>query len=63
MAKYKIKLKTCLKIPYLYSMSQCEYIMGPPSSFSVWAARFGNKKLLVLERGYSYTIEDFGYNY
>ena len=47
----------------LYRMSQCDYIMGPPSSFSVWAARFGNKKLLVLERGCSYTIEDFNYDY
>lgn len=51
------------KFSDLYRMSQCDYIMGPPSSFSVWAARFGNKKLLVLERGCSYTIEDFSYNY
>ena len=51
------------KFSDLYRMSQCDYIMGPPSSFSICAARFGNKKLLVLKRGCSYTIEDFGYNY
>ena len=48
------------KFSALYRMSECDYIMGPPSSFSVWAAKFGNKKLLVLERGRSYSIEDFG---
>ena len=62
-ANIKFKVIRGDKYSDLYSMSQCDYIMGPPSSFSVWAARFGNKKLLVLERGYSYTIEDFGYNY
>lgn len=33
----------------LYLLSQCEYIMGPPSTFSSWAAFLGNKYLWLLE--------------
>lgn len=29
-------------------MSNCDYIMGPPSTFSWWAAFYGNKKYLTL---------------
>jgi len=29
----------------LYCMAQCDYIMGPPSSFSIWASFYGKKSL------------------
>lgn len=34
----------------LYSLAACDYIMGPPSTFSIWASFFGNAPL--------YTISD-----
>lgn len=32
----------------LYVMSQCDYIFGPPSSYSWWAAFYGEKKYLTM---------------
>ncbi|GAB4380161.1 MAG: hypothetical protein Kow0075_11290 [Salibacteraceae bacterium] len=32
----------------LYTLSQCDYIMGPPSTFSLWASFYGDKPLLPL---------------
>jgi hypothetical protein len=32
----------------LYALSQCDYIMGPVSSFSQWASFYGNKPLFYL---------------
>lgn len=29
----------------LYILSQCDYIVGPPSSFSMWASFYGQVKL------------------
>jgi len=34
----------------LYTLSECDYIMGPPSTFSYWASFYGNKPLLILEQ-------------
>lgn len=44
----------------LCSMSMCDYIMGPPSTYSWWAAMYGGKKRLILrERTAHYTWSDF----
>lgn len=32
----------------LYTLSGCDYIMGPPSTYSWWAAFYGNRKYLTL---------------
>lgn len=41
-------------------LSLCDYIMGPPSTYSVWAAMVGNKKRCVLQDGNeNYTWSDF----
>jgi hypothetical protein len=32
-----------------YLMHCCDYILGPPSSFSMWAAYLGNKKIFLLK--------------
>jgi hypothetical protein len=29
----------------LYCLSACDYIIGPPSSFSAWAAFYGDKPI------------------
>lgn len=44
----------------LCCMSKCDYIMGPPSTFSWWASYIGNSKLLWLEeRGKDYHLNNF----
>jgi hypothetical protein len=32
----------------LYLLSKCDYIIGPPSTFSAWASFYGNKPLAVI---------------
>lgn len=32
----------------LYTLAQCDYIMGPPSTFTMWASFYGNKPLLKI---------------
>ena len=45
-----------LHIVDLYSLAACDYIMGPPSSFSLWASFYGNRPLCWLRS--SSTIPD-----
>lgn len=33
----------------LYALSQCDYLIGPPSTFSMWASFYGEKPLLHLD--------------
>lgn len=33
----------------LYALAHCDYIMGPPSTFTQWASFYGNHPLLTLE--------------
>ena len=35
----------------LYALAGCDYVLGPPSSFSQWASFYGNEPLLFLEGG------------
>lgn len=34
----------------LYSLASCDYIIGPPSTYSMWASFYGRKKMLHLLR-------------
>lgn len=44
----------------LYGLSQCDYIIGPPSTFSQWASYTGNRPLNVIYReGEEIKLEDF----
>lgn len=46
----------------LCCLSKCDYIMGPPSTYSWWAAMYGNRQRLILEgRDDVYTWDDFMY--
>ena len=46
----------------LCCLSMCDYIMGPPSTYSWWAAMYGNKRRLILEnRDTEYQWKDFKY--
>ncbi len=33
----------------LYSLAECDYIIGPPSTFGYWASFYGNKPLYFIE--------------
>lgn len=52
---YKFKTVDYFSIPNgeatmdLYGLSLCDYIIGPPSTFSGWASYYGNKPLYFIE--------------
>lgn len=42
------------------TLSECDYIMGPPSTFSWWAAYYGNKPRMVLSaKGQAVDLREF----
>jgi len=43
-----VGFSTGLPIEDLYALAECDYIMGPVSSFTQWASFYGNKPLLCL---------------
>lgn len=44
----------------MYALSQCDFILGPPSTFSLWAAFYGNKPLCqIKDMSKQVTMEDF----
>ena len=46
----------------LCCLSLCDYVMGPPSTFSFWAAMYGNKKRCILDdRDKVFNWGDFRY--
>jgi Glycosyl transferase family 11 len=41
-------------------LSMCDYIVGPPSTFSMWASFFGKKPLYIIENvAHNITLKDF----
>lgn len=57
---------TCVQTPKknaiedLYGLSICDYILGPPSTFSMWASFYGNVPLYILsDLSKDLSIEDF----
>src|SRR5207247_2609780 len=48
----------------LYALARCDYILGPPSTFSQWASFYGNKPLLqVKEAGAQVERQKFAVSY
>lgn len=44
----------------LYALSLCDLILGPPSTFSMWASFYGKKPIYFMrERGAKLTLTDF----
>jgi hypothetical protein len=35
----------------LYALARCDYIMGPPSTYTQWASFYGNRPMLSLDGG------------
>jgi len=47
----------------IYTLSLCDYIMGPPSSFSWFASYYGNKpRLRIFDRNRTVSVADFSRN-
>lgn len=44
-----VKLENPNPVEDLYALSKCDYILGPPSTFSMWASYIGHKPLLFLK--------------
>lgn len=45
----------------LYGLSQCDYIIGAPSSYSEWAAFYGNTPIFIIgERNRQVKLSEFG---
>ena len=43
------KIKNSFSVKDLYGLSKCDYIIGPPSTFSAWASLFENINLYHIE--------------
>jgi hypothetical protein len=44
----------------LYSLAKCDYIIGPPSTFSLWASFYGNKPYLhIYNENSAIDMKDF----
>ena len=53
-------LDNSLGIEDLYALSKCNYIMGPPSTFSMWASYYGSVPLKLIEnKNETFSIDDF----
>ncbi|BAY07381.1 alpha-1,2-fucosyltransferase [Calothrix sp. NIES-2098] len=48
----------------MYSLAQCDYIIGPPSSYTMWASFYGEKPLyMIRDINKKITIQDFVHFY
>lgn len=54
------QLENAKGIEDVYALSLCDYIMGPPSTFSMWASFYGSVPLKILENANEqFVINDF----
>lgn len=55
-----VRIPDATGIEDLCALSKCDFIMGPPSSFSQWASFLGNVPLLfLLDKNQTICIDDF----
>jgi len=46
----------------LYTLASCDYIIGPPSTFTMWASFYGRVPLYkIIDRNKLQEIDDFTY--
>ena len=44
----------------MYAFAECDYILGPPSTFTMWSSFYGNKPLYMLHKAdESFALTDF----
>lgn len=46
---FKFVLAPGRRVEDLYALSYCDYIIGPPSTYSMWASFYGQKPLYIVE--------------
>jgi hypothetical protein len=57
---YKIMFGPGHELQDLYCFSRCNFLVGPPSTYTMWASFYGNVPLLMLhEPDKQFTLEDF----
>jgi hypothetical protein len=49
-ADLPVRLATGHFVEDLYALAACDYVLGPPSSYSMWASFYGQVPLLHIER-------------
>ena len=42
-----------------YVMSECDYLIGPPSTFTAWASYIGRAQYVHLSKGHDFSLESF----
>jgi hypothetical protein len=48
----------------MYALSKCDYIIGPPSSYTMWASFYGEKPLyMIRDVGKTINVKDFVHFY
>ncbi len=58
--KYNIRLGMNKLIEDLYSLAKCDYLIGPPSTYSMWASFYGKVPLLnINNQSQTVKLEDF----
>jgi hypothetical protein len=59
----RVFLGTGQPIEDMYGLAGCDYIMGPPSTYSMWASFYGEVPLYQFEdANRKISIEDFSYS-
>ncbi|MFN5837557.1 MAG: hypothetical protein ACK47J_12755, partial [Pseudanabaena sp.] len=58
--KYNIRFGINGIIEDLYSMAKCDYLIGPPSTYSMWASFYGMVPLLhIYDKHQIINLKDF----
>jgi hypothetical protein len=59
-SEYRVTFGTGDLIEDLYALARCDYLIGPPSTFTGWASFYGNVPLNIISRGdQTQSIDDF----
>ena len=57
---FSIEINDASPIEDIYTLSECDLIIGPPSTFTQWASFYGKKPLLhIYSKDYKFTKDDF----
>jgi hypothetical protein len=59
-----VELENRLHVVDLYCLAECDYVLGPPSSFSLWASFYGDRPLYWLRTPTAFpSLTDFEVRY
>jgi hypothetical protein len=59
-SKFKVTFGTGDLIEDIYAFARCDYLIGPPSTFTMWASFYGNVPLnFILRNDQRLEMKDF----